>query len=449
MCFEVCRPMTEAKAGLDPRERITPDAFKVSDTLLGLPLAHPARRLGAILIDLAVIGLVTGLTRSFALILGVLAAGFFIRVSFKRTAVRGSVRGLAMRSSLGCLGVFIGLFTTIVWAALGRTGDAPPAFVLDTPAEAESRLQVSGVAGVRQLLGGVAGLAAFRSAEDRGRAVATATQVAELGLGAGAGRTDIEQLLLEAVPPQAPWAAEAPAVVAEAVEMARRRLGAEGGTPAEGGGAGPAPEPFAGRPLPDLLGELSALLQTEPVDGTDSARAGALMGRVVAELGSDTLATLTARIARAEQDAAVRNRELAAARRSLEQEQKRGGFVSRALGLLGLIDDLGFGLGWASLYLTVALSAWKGQTVGKRIMRIRVLRLDGQPITWWTAFERAGGYAAGFATGLLGFAQILWDANRQGIHDRIVGTVVVVDGAEPMGSGRERGAEGPAGEEGG
>ena len=45
-------------------------------------------------------------------------------------------------------------------------------------------------------------------------------------------------------------------------------------------------------------------------------------------------------------------------------------------------------------------------------------------------FERAGGYAAGFATGLLGFAQVYWDANRQAIHDRIVGTVVVREGAE-------------------
>ncbi len=94
------------------------------------------------------------------------------------------------------------------------------------------------------------------------------------------------------------------------------------------------------------------------------------------------------------------------------------------------VDELGFGFGWASLYLTVFLSWWKGQTVGKRMMGIRVVRLDGEPITWWTAFERAGGYAAGFATGLLGFAQVFWDANRQAIHDRIVGTVVVMDKAE-------------------
>jgi hypothetical protein len=44
-------------------------------------------------------------------------------------------------------------------------------------------------------------------------------------------------------------------------------------------------------------------------------------------------------------------------------------------------------------------------------------------------FEPYGGYIADFATGLLGFAQVYWDANRQGIHDRIMGTVGMREGA--------------------
>ena len=48
-----------------------------------------------------------------------------------------------------------------------------------------------------------------------------------------------------------------------------------------------------------------------------------------------------------------------------------------------------------------------------------------------SSFSRFGGYAAGLATGLLGFLQILWDPNRQGIQDQIAGTVVI----------RERGAD--------
>ena len=53
------------------------------------------------------------------------------------------------------------------------------------------------------------------------------------------------------------------------------------------------------------------------------------------------------------------------------------------------------------------------------------MRLNGKPITLWIAFERFGGYAAGVATGLLGFFQVFWDPNRQGIHDRIAGTAVI------------------------
>jgi hypothetical protein len=48
-------------------------------------------------------------------------------------------------------------------------------------------------------------------------------------------------------------------------------------------------------------------------------------------------------------------------------------------------------------------------------------------MTLWSAFERFGGYAAGLLTGLLGFAQVYWDRNRQAIHDKITETVVIRD----------------------
>jgi len=45
------------------------------------------------------------------------------------------------------------------------------------------------------------------------------------------------------------------------------------------------------------------------------------------------------------------------------------------------------------------------------------------------AFARYGGYAAGLATGAVGFLRLLWDPNLQAIEDKIAGTVVVkVDG---------------------
>jgi uncharacterized RDD family membrane protein YckC len=53
-----------------------------------------------------------------------------------------------------------------------------------------------------------------------------------------------------------------------------------------------------------------------------------------------------------------------------------------------------------------------------------VVRLDGKPIGLWVAFNRFGGYAASIFTGLLGFAEMFWDPNRQALHDRIAATVV-------------------------
>lgn len=90
-----------------------------------------------------------------------------------------------------------------------------------------------------------------------------------------------------------------------------------------------------------------------------------------------------------------------------------------------LLDDIGFGFGWAAVYFSL-LTAWgQGQTVGKRLFGLRVRKLNGKPLTVWESFNRYGGYAAGFATGLLGFAQVFWDANRQAIHDQIAFTVVL------------------------
>jgi uncharacterized RDD family membrane protein YckC len=93
-----------------------------------------------------------------------------------------------------------------------------------------------------------------------------------------------------------------------------------------------------------------------------------------------------------------------------------------------LLDEVGIGLGWAALYFTFFPVVWRGRTPGKRLLRIRVIRLDGKPIGWWNAFNRFGGYAASVFTGLLGFLEMFWDHNRMALHDRIASTVVVQEG---------------------
>lgn len=95
--------------------------------------------------------------------------------------------------------------------------------------------------------------------------------------------------------------------------------------------------------------------------------------------------------------------------------------------LQGLVEDLGLGFGWAAFYFTMFTALWYGQTPGKKLFSIRVVQLDGTLLSVWDSFGRYGGYGAGIATGLLGFAQIFWDPNRQAIHDKISSTIVVND----------------------
>lgn len=90
----------------------------------------------------------------------------------------------------------------------------------------------------------------------------------------------------------------------------------------------------------------------------------------------------------------------------------------------GTAADFGLSIGWIGIYFVLCLAIFNGQTIGKKLFNIRVIRLNNKPISLWYSFERFGGYAAGIATGLFGFFQIFWDANRQGIHDKIAGTVV-------------------------
>ena len=70
---------------------------------------------------------------------------------------------------------------------------------------------------------------------------------------------------------------------------------------------------------------------------------------------------------------------------------------------------------------------WKfrGATVGDIIFGIRVVRLDGAPIDWTTAVVRALACLLSMVMAGLGFFWIAFDADKQGWHDKIAGTVVV------------------------
>ncbi|MGI9037867.1 MAG: RDD family protein [Gemmatimonadota bacterium] len=106
---------------------------------------------------------------------------------------------------------------------------------------------------------------------------------------------------------------------------------------------------------------------------------------------------------------------------------------------------MGLGLGWSGLYFTFFIGWWRGLTPGKRLLGIRVVRLDGRPISYWLAFERFGGYAASLFTGLEGFARMIWDRNRQALEDKLAETVVILDTADSRRRVAELHARGTAG----
>lgn len=120
----------------------------------------------------------------------------------------------------------------------------------------------------------------------------------------------------------------------------------------------------------------------------------------------------------------------------LEEARDTPGLVDRTVTLV--TEDLGIGLGWLGIYFTAFLALWGGRTPGKRLLGMRVVKLNGEPLGWWASFERFGGYAAGLATGLMGFAEIFWDPNRQAIHDKVTGTVVVRTRGAPYDAWKSR-----------
>ena len=106
-------------------------------------------------------------------------------------------------------------------------------------------------------------------------------------------------------------------------------------------------------------------------------------------------------------------------------ETRKPGPVQWRDAVLRRLHRLGMSFGWAIAYFSLLPFWWKGQTVGKRLFGLCVVELTGKPLGLMTCFGRYGGYAAGLATGGMGFLQVLWDPNRQAVEDKLAHTVVV------------------------
>lgn len=66
-----------------------------------------------------------------------------------------------------------------------------------------------------------------------------------------------------------------------------------------------------------------------------------------------------------------------------------------------------------------------GQTPGKALMGVRIVRLDGQVMTIGRSVRRFIGYVVCIATLGLGFAWAIIDDRRQGWDDKLAGTCVI------------------------
>lgn len=77
-------------------------------------------------------------------------------------------------------------------------------------------------------------------------------------------------------------------------------------------------------------------------------------------------------------------------------------------------------------YYTLSLSRMNGQTIGKRLLNLRVVKREGGTLTAWDAFLRCYiGYLLSAAALGMGFLWMLTDAQQQGWHDMVADTLVI------------------------
>lgn len=66
-----------------------------------------------------------------------------------------------------------------------------------------------------------------------------------------------------------------------------------------------------------------------------------------------------------------------------------------------------------------------GQTIGKKLLGIKVIKTNGESLTWSTAIIREIGEIINAFTIGIGYLIIIFDDKKQGLHDKIADTYVV------------------------
>ena len=90
-----------------------------------------------------------------------------------------------------------------------------------------------------------------------------------------------------------------------------------------------------------------------------------------------------------------------------------GSAIATALGIL------------AGVAYQVYFFTGTGQTLGAKVMGIRVVGIDGNPLSVGAALARVlGAYVSSVLLGI-GYLWMLWDANKQTLHDKMASSIVV------------------------
>jgi uncharacterized RDD family membrane protein YckC len=374
-----------AEAARDPRETITPDAFSVAPELLGTPLARPWRRGVAMAIDLVLIAIISGIGGWFFLGLGV-AFMFFRGATRSAPDGRRPRTRLAMLGSLGTLTLVVTLWGRGCFESFVPTGSEIAREVVES-----SLGDVADQPGVGEAAGTVFGLIALMTADSESELQEAAQGFAEDLQGLGTPPAEIRSALDSiAAGREEPWA------------LGAVRAGYEAA------GIGP------GEEVPSEDPDSLAIAYASALQADDSMAVAALRRPLVEAMAAGRIAELEER----NRSLADRNEDL---EEDLDQEESRG-LINL---ILKVLNEVGIEFGWTALYFTLFPTLWRGRTPGKRLLGVRIVRLDGKPLGWWAALNRFGGYAASIFTGLLGFFEMFWDDNRQALQDRIASTVVV------------------------
>jgi uncharacterized RDD family membrane protein YckC len=77
------------------------------------------------------------------------------------------------------------------------------------------------------------------------------------------------------------------------------------------------------------------------------------------------------------------------------------------------------------LYEALLIAYWNGQTIGKKVMGIRVVSAGGALVPVGMAFVRSVMKIVSGVVLMLGYLWMLWDPNKQTWHDKVAQTYVV------------------------